>query len=131
MQLKPVGTWTGLACPDHGLPIGADVGNTTLQHLGQGEIADLIWEAPPEFTTEHGRLCHFAGMRWAPVLRNGATGELSWEGLGGLIVCNALDCHGRSSSGVDIQGATRNARDHGRNRHPGPECAPLPTRAAA
>jgi hypothetical protein len=51
------GTWTGLACPDHGLKIGADVDNAELQRLARGEIADLIWEAPPDFTTEHGQLC--------------------------------------------------------------------------
>src|SRR5215469_18264995 len=51
------GTWTGLACPDQGLPIGSDVDNQALLRLAaQGEIADLIWEAPAEFTTEHGQL---------------------------------------------------------------------------
>ena len=51
------GTWTGLAGPDHGLPIGTDVDNTTLLRLaGDGEIADLVWEAPPEFTADHGQL---------------------------------------------------------------------------
>jgi hypothetical protein len=52
------GTWTGLACPDHELPIGSDVDNATLLRLaGQGEIADLVWEAPPEFAADHGQLC--------------------------------------------------------------------------
>lgn len=52
------GTWTGLACPDHGLPIGGDVDNATLLRLaGQDQIADLIWEAPADFTTEHGQVC--------------------------------------------------------------------------
>ncbi len=27
---EPSGTWTGLACPDHGLALGADVDMTTL-----------------------------------------------------------------------------------------------------
>ena len=27
------GTWTGLACPDHGLALGSDVDNATLQRL--------------------------------------------------------------------------------------------------
>jgi hypothetical protein len=55
------GTWTGLACPDHGLPLGADVGTTTLQHLSaRGEIADLTWEAPADFTAAHGQLFHAA-----------------------------------------------------------------------
>jgi len=30
---EPSGTWTGLACPDHGLPLGADVDTTTLHRL--------------------------------------------------------------------------------------------------
>jgi len=48
------GTWTGLACPGHGLPLGADVDNAVLQEMGAGtEIADLIWEAPDQFTAEH------------------------------------------------------------------------------
>jgi hypothetical protein len=52
------GTWTGLACPDHGLPIGSDVDNATLLRLaGQDQIADLTWEAPPDFTAEHGQVC--------------------------------------------------------------------------
>ncbi|MGH3187216.1 MAG: hypothetical protein ACRDOL_08170 [Streptosporangiaceae bacterium] len=52
------GTWTGLACPGYGLTLGADVNNATLQHLAaaRGEIADLIWEAPDELTTEHGQV---------------------------------------------------------------------------
>jgi hypothetical protein len=54
---ETTGTWTGLACPGHGLEIGADVDNATLQRLAHGEIADLIWEAPPDFTIEHGQLC--------------------------------------------------------------------------
>jgi hypothetical protein len=57
---EPAGTWTGLACPDHGLEIGADTDNATLQRLAQGEIADLTWEAPLDFTAEHGRLCRAA-----------------------------------------------------------------------
>jgi hypothetical protein len=54
MQLgEPSGTWTGLACPDHGLEPGTDVDDTVLQHLAQGDLADLIWEAPDDFTAEH------------------------------------------------------------------------------
>ena len=50
------GTWTGLACPGHGLALGTDVDNATLQHLAAGsEIADLTWEAPDELTAEHAR----------------------------------------------------------------------------
>lgn len=40
---EATGTWTGLACPAHGLALGA----ATLQRLtAHGDIADLIWEAP-------------------------------------------------------------------------------------
>ena len=50
------GTWTGLACPGHGLALGTDVDNETLQHLAVGnEIADLTWEAPDELAAEHAR----------------------------------------------------------------------------
>ena len=48
------GTWTGLACPGHGLPIGADVENAVLQEMAAAsEIADLTWEAPDQFTAGH------------------------------------------------------------------------------
>ena len=50
---EPPGTWTGLACPDHGLQPGTDVDNTVLQHLAQGNLADLTWEPPDDFTAEH------------------------------------------------------------------------------
>ena len=55
---EPSGTWTGLACPDHGLPPGADVDTTTLQRLSArgGEIADLVWEAPADLAAGHGQL---------------------------------------------------------------------------
>ena len=53
---EPTGTWTGLACPDHGLETGTDVDNSTLLHLAHGDLADFIWEAPADFTAEHGQL---------------------------------------------------------------------------
>jgi hypothetical protein len=54
---EPTGTWTGLACPAHGLALGADVDTATLQRLTtHGDIADLIWEAPADLTAEHGQL---------------------------------------------------------------------------
>ena len=57
------GTWTGLACPGHGLALGTDVDNATLRHLAAGsEIADLIWEAPDELTAEHAQVFQ-AAMR--------------------------------------------------------------------
>lgn len=49
------GTWTGLACPDHGLALGSDVDNAALRRMcADGEIADIIWEAPADLTAEHG-----------------------------------------------------------------------------
>ena len=55
------GTWTGMACPGYGLPLGTDVDNATLQNLAAGnEVADLIWEAPDELTAEHGQMFHAA-----------------------------------------------------------------------
>ena len=52
------GTWTGLACPARGLPLGTDVDNAMLRHLASesGEIADLIWEAPDELAAEHAQV---------------------------------------------------------------------------
>jgi hypothetical protein len=51
---EPSGTWTGLAGPGYGLPLGADVDNAVLRQLADGsEIADLIWEAPDELAAEH------------------------------------------------------------------------------
>ena len=50
------GTWTGLACPGHGLALGADVDNAVLLHLVAGnEVADLTWEAPDELTMSAGQ----------------------------------------------------------------------------
>jgi hypothetical protein len=50
------GTWTGLACPAHGLPLGSDVDDATLRRLAaQGQLADLTWEALADFNAEHAR----------------------------------------------------------------------------
>ena len=50
------GTWTGLACPGHGLALGADVDNAVLREMAAGsELADLIWEAPDELTADHAQ----------------------------------------------------------------------------
>ena len=50
------GTWTGRACPDYGLALGGDVDDMTLRLLaGQGEIADLTWEAPDDVAADHGQ----------------------------------------------------------------------------
>ena len=74
---EPSGTWTGPACPGHGLEIGTDVDNATLRHLAKGEIADLTWEAPPDFTAEHGQLCHAAIQ--AHQAGSPETGEQLWQ----------------------------------------------------
>jgi hypothetical protein len=75
---EAIGTWTGLACPDHGLQIGSDVDNATLLHLaGQGEIADLVWEPPADFTTEHGQAC--AAAIQAHLSGRSKEGEHFWE----------------------------------------------------
>jgi hypothetical protein len=62
------GTWTGLACPGHGLALGADVDNAVLLEMAAGsEIADLIWEAPDQLTADHAQMfkdamhAHLAG----------------------------------------------------------------------
>jgi hypothetical protein len=50
------GTWTGLACPGHSLGLGTDVDNAVLRKMAVGsEIADLIWEAPDQLTTDHAQ----------------------------------------------------------------------------
>jgi hypothetical protein len=51
------GTWTGRACPEYGLALGGDVDDTTLRRLaGQGETADLTWEAPGDLAADHGQV---------------------------------------------------------------------------
>ena len=58
---EPTGTWTGLACPDHGLALGTDVDIAMLRKLSaDGEVADLIWEAPADLAAEHGQLLQAA-----------------------------------------------------------------------
>jgi hypothetical protein len=46
---EPSGTWTGLACADHGLAaVVADADLATVRQLSaRGQTADLIREAPP------------------------------------------------------------------------------------
>jgi len=61
---EPSGTWTGLACPYHGLQPGTDVDDSVLQHLAQGDLADLIWEAPDDFTAEHASVGLAAVRAW-------------------------------------------------------------------
>jgi hypothetical protein len=58
---EPSGTWTGLACPDHGLAIGSDVDTAALVGMCRnGEVADLFWEAPADLTQEHNQAFHRA-----------------------------------------------------------------------
>ncbi len=74
------GTWTGLACPGHGLPLGADVDNAVLRQLAAGsEIADLIWEAPDQLTAEHAQVFQ-AAMRAYNVGESERASQL-WENL--------------------------------------------------
>src|SRR5579859_4666985 len=60
---EPSGTWTGLAGPRYGLPLGADVDNAVLRQLADGSaIADFIWEAPDKLADEHAQVFQ-AAMR--------------------------------------------------------------------
>jgi hypothetical protein len=75
---EPTGTWTGLACPDHGLALGADVDTATLHSLfGSGDVADLIWEAPADLTAEHGQLLLAAIQAYQAGKRE--TGQRLWR----------------------------------------------------
>jgi hypothetical protein len=54
---EPSGTWTGLACPDHALPLGSDVDEAVLRGMcAHSDIADIIWETPDDLTAEHRRV---------------------------------------------------------------------------
>ena len=75
---EPSGTWTGLACRDHQLGLGADVDNATLRRLAaDGKIADLVWEAPKELAAEHGRA--FQAAMQAYHAENGELAEQLWQ----------------------------------------------------
>jgi hypothetical protein len=75
---EPSGTWTGLACPDHGLALGADVDPATVRQLSaRGQLADLIWEAPAGLTAEHGELFR-AAIRAYHAGQGEAAGQL-WD----------------------------------------------------
>jgi hypothetical protein len=74
------GTWTGLACPGHGLPLGADVDNAVLRELAAGsEIADLLWEAPDQFTAEHAQA--FRDAMHANLVGDAERARQLWENL--------------------------------------------------
>jgi hypothetical protein len=79
------GTWTGLACPGHGLPRGADVDSAVLRHLAAqgGEIADLIWEAPDELAAEHAHVFLAAMHALTPATPSAPTGSGRTSGRSG------------------------------------------------
>ena len=75
---EPSGTWTGLACRDHDLPLGGDVDHVTLRRLAaDGKIADLVWEAPEDTATAHGQAFH-AAMRTYQA-GNAQLAEQQWQ----------------------------------------------------
>jgi hypothetical protein len=77
---EPSGTWTGLACPDHQLALGSDVDNATLARIcTQGEIADIIWEAPEDLATEHRQV--FEATMDAHHAGDSKVAELMWREL--------------------------------------------------
>lgn len=58
---EPAGAWTGLACFDHDLGLGADVDDAELRRLSaHSDIANLVWEPPADLAAEHSQLCHAA-----------------------------------------------------------------------
>ena len=75
---EPSGTWTGLACPDRGLALGSDVDNAVLRRLcADGEIADIIWEAPADLATVHH--CAFDAAMNAYRGGNSTQAEQLWQ----------------------------------------------------
>jgi hypothetical protein len=74
------GTWTGLACPGHGLALGADVDNAVLREMAAGsELADLIWEAPDELTAAHAQA--FRDAMCAQLAGDSERAGRLWENL--------------------------------------------------
>jgi hypothetical protein len=60
---EPVGTWIGSACAGFGLAIGSDVDVGVLRNLCRdGQITDLIWEAPDALVSEHNQ-AHQAALQ--------------------------------------------------------------------
>ena len=77
---EPSGTWTGLACRDHGLALGRDVDTATLLRLtAHGKIADLIWEAPEELAAEHAQA--FQAAMQAYQAGDSESAEQHWQQL--------------------------------------------------
>lgn len=78
---EPSGTWTGRACPDHGLAVGADVDLAVVRQLfARGQLADLIWEAPADLTAEHSQLFRAAIQAYHAGQAEAA--EQIWQQLG-------------------------------------------------
>jgi len=60
--------------------LGGDVDDATLRRLaGQGEIADLTWEAPDDLAAEHSQVFRAAIAAYQAAEPGGA--EESWEKL--------------------------------------------------
>ena len=77
------GTWAGLACPDHGLALGSDVDNAMLRRLvADGEVADIIWEAPEEFTSQHRQV--FEAAMQAYHAGDSQAVEVLWQDVRGV-----------------------------------------------
>jgi hypothetical protein len=77
---EPTGTWTGLACPDYGLPIGHDVDAGVLRQLcTSGEVADFVWEPPNDVAAKHARA--FTAAMTAYQSGNIAAVERHWNDL--------------------------------------------------
>lgn len=78
---EPSGTWTGRACPDHGLAAGADADLAAVRQLSaRGQLADLIWEAPAGLTAEHSQLFRAAIQAYHAGQAEAA--EQIWQQLG-------------------------------------------------
>ena len=78
---EPSGTWTGLACRDHKLALGGDVYNAALRRLAtDGNIAQLVWEAPEDLAAEHAQVFQVAMQadhtRGLQLTHTGASGAI-------------------------------------------------------
>jgi len=77
---EPSGTWTGLAGPGYELALGADVDNAMLRQMAAGsELADLIWEAPDQFTADHAQV--FRDAMHAHLAGDAERADHLWENL--------------------------------------------------
>jgi hypothetical protein len=75
---EPSGTWAGLACHDHDLPLGGDVDNATLRRVAVGgKIADLVWEASETLAAQHSQA--FQSAMQAYQAGNAELAEQQWR----------------------------------------------------